>query len=143
MTARHHLLMTDGGIVPDNPGKMAGQAAIGVVLQEPRVQLSERIGWAQDHHVAEYRALIRGLEVARSRGIEYLRVCLDSRLVVNQTNGKAKVKAEQLKDLHVQAVRLMRQFTDIEITWVPREATAEAHALASAELRPLRAKRKR
>lgn len=32
---RYHLLMTDGGIVPDQPGKMAGEAAIGVVLKAP------------------------------------------------------------------------------------------------------------
>lgn len=56
--ARYHLLMTDGGIVPDQPGKMAGEAAIGVVLKAPFEELSESIGPTKDHHVAEYRALI-------------------------------------------------------------------------------------
>jgi DNA (cytosine-5)-methyltransferase 1 len=46
---------------------MAGEAAIGVVLKAPLEEISEPIGPAKDHHVAEYRALIRGLEAARSR----------------------------------------------------------------------------
>jgi ribonuclease HI len=79
--ARYHLLATDGGIAADQPGKMAGEAAIGVVLKAPFEEISESIGPAQDHHVAEYRALIRGLEIARSHGIERLRVCLDSALI--------------------------------------------------------------
>jgi ribonuclease HI len=94
---RYHLLTADGGIVADQPGKMAGEAAIGVVLKAPLEEISEAIGPAKDHHVAEYRALIRGLEAARSRGIGHLRVCLDSALLVNQLNGEWKVKAEHLK----------------------------------------------
>ena len=140
LKTRYHLLATDGGIVADQPGKMAGEAAIGVVLKAPLVEISEAIGPAQDHHVAEYRALIRGLETARSHGIDHLRVCLDSALLVNQLNGKWKVKAEHLKPLHEQALTLIQQFSDIKITWVPRKANAEADALASTPLGPLRPK---
>ena len=140
--ARYHLLATDGGIVADQPGKMAGEAAIGVVLKAPLEEISEPIGPAKDHHVAEYQALIRGLEAARSRGIEHLRVCLDSTLVVNQLTGRSKVKAEHLKPLHEQAASLIQQFADIKITWVPRKANAEADALASTPLGPLRPKPK-
>lgn len=139
---RYHLLTTDGGIVADQPGKMAGEAAIGVVLKAPLEEISEAIGPAKDHHVAEYRALIRGLEAARSRGIGHLRVCLDSALLVNQLSGTSKVKAEHLKPLHEQAVSLIQQFADIKITWVPRKANAEADALASTPLGPLRPKPK-
>ena len=135
---RYHLLAADGGIVATQRGKAAGEAAIGVVLKAPLAEISEPIGHAQDHHVAEYRALIRGLEAAREHQIEHLRVCLDSALVVNQVNGNWKVNAEQLKVLHEQAVSLIRQFADIKITWVPRKANAEADALASTPLGPLR-----
>ncbi len=139
---RYHLLTTDGGIVADQPGKkMAGEAAIGVVLKAPLVEILEPIGPVKDHHVAEYRALIRGLEAARSRGIGHLRVCLDSALLVNQLNGRWKVKAEHLRPLHEHA-SLIQQFPDIKITWVPREANAEADALASTPLGPLRPKPK-
>lgn len=138
---RYHLLTTDGGIVPDQPGKMAGEAAIGVVLKAPLEEIAEPIGPVKDHHVAEYRALIRGLEAARSHGIEHLRVCLDSLLLVNQLNGRSQVNAEHLKPLHKQAVALIQQFADdITITWVPRDANAEADALASTPLGPLRRK---
>jgi probable phosphoglycerate mutase len=140
--ARYHLLATDGGIVADQPEKMAGEAAIGVVLKAPLEEISEPIGPVEDHHVAEYRALIRGLEAARARGIEHLRVCLDSALVVNQLNGNWSVKAEHLKALHEQAASLASQFVDIRITWVPRKANAEADALASTPLGPLRSKPK-
>ena len=140
---RYHLLMSDGGIVPDQPGKMAGEAAIGVVLKAPLEEIAEPIGPVKDHHVAEYRALIRGLEAARSHGIEHLRVCLDSDLLVNQLNGRSEVKAEHLKPLHKRAVSLIQQFSDKpRITWVPREANAEADALASTPLGPLRRKPK-
>jgi ribonuclease HI len=139
---RYHLLTTDGGIVADQPGKMAGEAAIGVVLKAPLEEISEPIGPVKDHHVAEYRAFIRGLEAARSRGIRHLRVCLDSALLVNQLNGRWKVKAEHLRPLHEQAVSLIQQFADIKITWVPRKANAEADALASTPLGPLRPKPK-
>jgi len=141
LKTRYHLLTTDG-IVADQPGKMAGEAAIGVVLKAPLEEISEQIGPARDHHVAEYRALIRGLEAAHSRGIGHLRVCLDSALLVNQLNGTWKVKAEHLKPLHEQAVSLIQEFADIKITWVPRRANAEADALASTPLGPLRPKAK-
>jgi ribonuclease HI len=134
--------MTDGGIVADQPGKMEGEAAIGVVLKAPLEQFWERIGPAKDHHVAEYRALIRGLEAARSRGIEHLRVCLDSLLLVNQLNDRSEVKAEHLKPLHEKAISLKQEFADIKITWVPRKANAEADALASTPLGPMRPKPK-
>jgi probable phosphoglycerate mutase len=134
--------MTDGGIAPDQPGRMAGQAAIGVVLKAPLEELSEPIGPAKDHHVAEYRALIRGLEAALSDGIGHLRVCLDSDLLVNQLNHRSKVKAEHLIPLHEKAESLIEQFADIKITWVPRKANAEADALASTPLGALRPKPK-
>jgi ribonuclease HI len=141
-STRYHLLMADGGIVPDQPGKMAGEAAIAVVLKAPLEGIAERIGPVKDHHVAEYRALIRGLEAAQSHGIRHLRVCLDSKLVVNQLTASSRVEAEHLKPLYDQAVSLMNQFADIEITWVPREANAEADALSGALLGPLRLKPK-
>jgi ribonuclease HI len=140
---RYHLLMTDAGIVPDQPGKkMAGEASIAVVLKAPLEEFSERIGPTEHHHIAEYQALIKGLEAARSHGVEHLRVCLDSNLLVTQLKGTSKVKADDLKPLHKQAMSLMQQFVDIKIEWVPREANDEAHVLADTPLRPLRLKMK-
>jgi quercetin dioxygenase-like cupin family protein len=58
------------------------------------------------------------------------------------TRRRRRVKAEHLKPLHEQAVSLIQQFPDIKITWVPRKANAEADALASTPLGPLRPKPK-
>ena len=69
-------------------------------------------------------------------------MCLDSLLLVNQLSGKSKVKAEHLEPLHEQVVCLIQQFDDIKIAWVPRKANAEADALASTPLGPLRPKPK-
>jgi ribonuclease HI len=136
---QYHLLQTDGGIVAE-PGKASGEASIGVVLKAPVEEISEPIGWVKDHHIAEYRALIRGLEVALDQGISHLRVCLDSALVVNQLNGTWQIKAEHLKPLHKRADALAKQFVDVKITWVPRESNAEADRLTGIPLAPLRRK---
>ena len=76
---RNYLLQTDGSGTgtTDNPA----QGAIGVVLRDPDghliAEVSKRIGPAINT-VAEYRALIEGLKLARRRGIQRIRVFLDS-----------------------------------------------------------------
>src|SRR3954462_2785005 len=82
---RNYLLKADGsgtGTV-GNPA----QGAIGVVLRDPDGQLIREISKPivpAINTVAEYRALIEGLKLARSRGIQRIRVYLDSELVVEQ-----------------------------------------------------------
>lgn len=128
---RNYLLQTDGsgtGTV-ENPA----QGAIGVVLKDPKgrptADLSEPIGPAINT-VAEYRALIEGLKLARSHGIETIRVYLDSELVVDQVNDRKKVRKEHLKPLHAEACSLLEEFADHRISWVPRKWNKEADALA-------------
>jgi len=87
---RNYLLKTDGSGsgTTDDPA----QGAIGVVLMDPdgrQVEaISKPIGPAINTE-AEYRALIEGLKVARSRGIRRIRVFLDSELVVDQVRACA------------------------------------------------------
>jgi ribonuclease H / adenosylcobalamin/alpha-ribazole phosphatase len=137
-----YQLSTDGGIVADPPGQAAGEAAIGVVLKAPLFETAELIGPVEDHHVAEYRALIRGLEVARGQEIDRIHVCLDSALVVNQLSGRSKVRAAHLQTCHKRALSLMEQFAEVKLAWVPRRANSEADACASKPLGPLRPKPK-
>jgi ribonuclease HI len=132
---RNYLLNTDGsgtGTV-DNPA----QGAIGVVLRDPDghliAEISEQIGPAINT-VAEYRALIQGLKLARSHGIQRIRVFLDSELVVDQVNGRAKVRKEHIRPLHAEASSLLQEFPNIRISWVPRKWNAEADALAGRAL---------
>jgi len=131
------VLKTDGGIAAERP-EAAGTAAIGVVLKDPEYRdvetLSKAIGRVRHHHVAEYRALIEGLKLARCHGIERIRVFLDSSLVVNTVNSDWKVKPGDLRELCAMACDLVTEFKDIKLCWVPREMNSEADALASRAL---------
>jgi ribonuclease HI len=130
-----YLLNADGSGTgtTDKPA----QAAIGVVLRDPDghviAEISKRIEPAINT-VAEYRALIEGLKLARSRGIERIRVFLDSELVVDQVTGRAKVGKEHIRPLHTEACSLLREFPNIRVSWVPRKWNAEADALATKAL---------
>ena len=96
-------------------------------------EISDPIGPAINT-VAEYRALIEGLKLARSHGIQRIRVFLDSELVVDQVNGRAKVRKEHITPLHAEACALLEEFPNIRISWVPRKWNAEADALATKAL---------
>jgi ribonuclease HI len=126
----YYLLNTDGG----NGADPLGRAAIGALLRvrTPRLvtvaQLSKAIGPAT-HNVAEYRALIEGLKLARDSGVQRIRVYMDSELVVGQVNRVSAVRQEPLSELHKVASSLVALFESIRISWVPREWNAEADRL--------------
>lgn len=132
---RNHMLKADGSGTgtTDNPA----EGAIGVVLMDPDgrlvAEISESIGSATNN-IAEYRALIEGLKLARSRGIQRIRVFLDSELVVEQVNGRAKVGKEHIRPLHAEACSLLEEFPSIRISWIPRKWNTEADALATKAL---------
>lgn len=128
---RNYLLKTDGsgtGTV-ENPA----QGAIGVVLTDPDghplAEISKAIGPAINT-VAEYEALIAGLELARSYEIQRIRVFLDSEIVVEQVNGLAKVDKEHIKPLNAKARSLIETFPNIRISWIPRKWNKKADELA-------------
>lgn len=124
-----HLLYCDGAS-RGNPGL----AAIGFVLLDPKggtvIEMGSMIGTATNN-VAEYRALIAGLEAARSRGVDDLEVRLDSLLLVRQVSGDFRVKAENLKPLHRRAVGLLAEFSRVEVVHVRRHLNKRADALAN------------
>ena len=91
--------------------------------------VSASIGRATNN-VAEYQALIAGLEVALDRGVERLDVFLDSELVVRQVNGRYKVK-DGLKPLHQQACLLLSNFHEVDVKHVRREQNSAADALVN------------
>ena len=129
---RNYLLKTDGSGsgTTDNPA----QGAIGVVLRDPDGhpvdEISEPIGPAINT-VAEYRALIEGLKLARSHKIQRIRVFLDSETVVEQVNGRAKVDTDIIRPLHAEACSLLKEFPNIRVSWIPRKWNAEADDLAT------------
>ncbi|HSI98262.1 MAG TPA: ribonuclease HI family protein [Gaiellaceae bacterium] len=128
----YYLLNTDGG----NSGDPFGRAAIGALLRVRTrrlvtvAQISKAIGPAT-HNVAEYRALIEGLQLARDIGVQRIRVFMDSELVVDQVNGASAVRQAHLRELHEVARSLIDGFESIRISWVPREMNAEADRLVN------------
>ena len=125
-------LFTDGGS-RGNPGP----AAYGFVLEaEDGTVLAahgERIGVATNN-VAEYRALIAGLDKAAELGAGEVEVVSDSELLVKQMRGEYRVKNEALRDLSIQASRLARAIGDVTYTAVRREHNELADRLVNEAL---------
>lgn len=130
-----YLLHIDGGNTASAAGEMS-QGAIGALLKEPNgtaipgAELSERIGPVEGPTTAEYRALLRGLELARERGVNYLAVFSDSRILVNQMN-RLWNAGDKLAPLRFEAEEMLRKFKGTQISWIPRNWNKEADALVS------------
>ncbi len=113
-----------------------GRAAIGVVVLKggvPVREIGETIG-ETTNNIAEYRALLRGLEEAAALGARTVRICSDSELVVRQLSGQYKVRSPHLAPLHRQAISRMRQFDRVSVVHVRREQNQGADALANRAL---------
>ena len=126
MKARLH---TDGG-ARGNPGP----AGIGAVLFDEKGEvigeLAKGIGVATNN-VAEYKALIEGLELAIDKGVTDLQVCMDSQLVVSQVKGEWKIKNDRLRSLAAKAQLLLSKFDTATLKHVRREHNADADALSN------------
>jgi ribonuclease H / adenosylcobalamin/alpha-ribazole phosphatase len=125
----HAILRTDGG-ARGNPGP----AGIGVVLlssdETVIAEIAEPIGVATNN-VAEYRALIAGLELARARGVTDVTCQVDSELVVAQLQGRWKIRSDRLRHLAARAGSLLARFESARLTHVRRELNARADELAN------------
>ena len=125
-------LSTDGG-ARGNPGP----AAYGYVLEaEDGTVLDARgetIGVATNN-VAEYRALIAGLEKAVELGIDELEVVSDSELLVKQMQGEYRVKNEALRELNDEANSLERKLGRVRYKAVRRENNELADKLVNEAL---------
>jgi ribonuclease HI len=125
-------LFTDGG-ARGNPGP----AAYGYVLEADDGTVlaahGEKIGVATNN-VAEYSALIAGLEKALELGLPEVTVVSDSELMVKQMRGEYRVKNEALQELWERAGRLARRIGDVSYTAVRREHNELADRLVNEAL---------
>jgi ribonuclease HI len=96
-------------------------------------EIAETIGVASNN-VAEYRAIIRGLEEAERLGASSVTCILDSELVVEQLNGNYRVKSEDMKPLHSRVQELRLRFAQVSFGHVRREQNEEADRLVNAAL---------
>jgi ribonuclease HI len=125
-------LWTDGG-ARGNPGP----AAFAYVLEDEDGSAlaahGEAIGIATNN-VAEYSALIAGLEKAVELGVDELEVISDSELMVKQMRGEYKVKNEALRQLSLRAHALARRLARVTYTAVRREHNELADRLVNEAL---------
>lgn len=126
------VVNVDGG-ARGNPGP----AAVGIVVQnadhEVLEERAERIGTATNN-VAEYRALLLGIERAAELGASELELVGDSELIVRQVKGEYKVKDSTLRELHAEVKRALRPFERWSIRHVRRAQNAEADRLVNEAL---------
>jgi ribonuclease HI len=119
----------DGG-ARGNPGP----AAIGVVVRDADGKVleecGERIGRATNN-VAEYRALLLGIERAAAHGATELELIGDSELIVRQVEGRYKVKDATMKELHAKVKQALAGFESWTIHHVRREQNADADRLVN------------
>jgi ribonuclease HI len=122
----------DGG-ARGNPGP----AAIGVVVRNDDGAVVEQVGETigeTTNNVAEYRALLRGLELASAHGATEVELIGDSELVVRQIEGRYKVKNAGMKELHAQAKAALADFDSWSIRHVKRAQNADADELVNGAL---------
>ena len=142
---KYFLLNTDGGMDTDGhrkKGDPPGEAGIGVVLAKVNKNNSRKedviktygkaIGPA-DNDVAEYMALIEGLETAIKNGAVNLRAYMDVDWIVDQINFNKTPNEDDLRLLKQQVDILVAEIEEkgsFRLSWIPRGRNAEADRLA-------------
>jgi ribonuclease HI len=129
LSARRVVVSVDGG-ARGNPGP----AAIAAVVTDPDGNVvderSEAIGPATNN-VAEYRALLLGIERARALGADEVELVGDSELIVKQVRGEYRVKDAGLKELYERVREGLERFDAWSIRHVRREANEHADQLVN------------
>jgi ribonuclease HI len=126
------VVYVDGG-ARGNPGPAAAAAVVTGTDGEELAERSAYVGEATNN-VAEYRALLLGLELARELGAREVDVVNDSELVSRQIGGEYRVKHAGLKPLYLEAMAALRGFDRWSVRSVPREGNERADRLVNEAL---------
>ncbi|GAC1324274.1 MAG: hypothetical protein NVSMB25_21640 [Thermoleophilaceae bacterium] len=122
----------DGG-ARGNPGPAAiaavATAGDGSALEERTAYIGEAT-----NNVAEYRALLLGIELAHELGARELELVNDSELVARQIGGQYKVKHAGLRPLYLDALTALRGFDRWSVRNVPRSDNTRADELVNSTL---------
>jgi ribonuclease HI len=129
---REVVVWTDGG-ARGNPGPAGYGAVVTTPGGQVLAEVAQGIGWATNN-VAEYRALLLGLELAREVGAREVDVVNDSELVSRQIGGEYRVKHAGLKPLYHEAMEALRGFDRWSVRSVPREGNERADQLVNEAL---------
>jgi ribonuclease HI len=126
------LVHVDGG-ARGNPGPAAAAAVATTPEGDELAERSAYLGEATNN-VAEYRALLLGLELARELGATEIEVVNDSELVSRQIGGEYRVKHAGLRPLYLEAMRALREFERWSVRSVRREGNVRADELVNEAL---------
>lgn len=124
------LRVASDGAARGNPGP----AGAGAVLFDSEGRVLERLGkflGRQTNNVAEYQGLLLGIRRARELGAEELEVVADSELIIRQLSGAYQVRAPALRELHGEALALLKAFRRVKLIHVPRAQNAEADEMSN------------
>ncbi len=125
-------MSTDGG-ARGNPGPAAVAAVVTDAGGDPLDEASAYIGEATNN-VAEYRAVLLGVELARELGASEVEVVNDSELIARQLQGRYKVKSAGLKPLFLETLQALRNFDRWTVRTVRRESNERADQLVNEAL---------
>ena len=117
------------GAARGNPGP----AGAGVVLKDGNkaIKSVHKYLGESTNNIAEYSALITGLQEAITLGYKHVSLYLDSELVARQLKGEYRVKSSNIKPLFERAISLINNFDDVKIIKIDREDNEEADKLAN------------
>ena len=107
----------------------------GVVLKSPegdKLKYASRLQYQTTNNEAEYEALFKGLELAKSLGVESILVQGDFQLVINQVNGIFKAKEDRMRRYLDKVKWLVKKFKEADFVQVPMEENMKADALVKA-----------
>jgi len=126
------IIRTDGGS-RGNPGP----AAIGIVIEDQTGRSLFEAGYFigdTTNNVAEYRAILKGLEEAQRLKGSHLTIYCDSQLVVRQLNGQYRVRNPAMQNYHQQVMAQLEHFKRVTFQHVSREENAAADTLVNRAL---------
>lgn len=122
-------MYADGG-ARGNPGP-AGSGAVLYDADGKEIAAIKKFLGKTTNNVAEYTAVIIGLQEAKRLHAETVRVYLDSQLIVRQMNGQYRVRQPHLQVLYAQIQQLLTGFKDVSFQHVPRERNVRADELSN------------
>jgi probable phosphoglycerate mutase len=136
-----HVVIRTDGAARGNPGP----ASLGAALIDgsradaldpsapPDATISEALGH-QTNNVAEWTGVVEALKLARRLGAERVDLFLDSKLIVEQLQGRWRVKDAKLQPLHAEAKVMLTELRRWSATHVPRAQNSTADRLANEAL---------
>jgi ribonuclease HI len=122
------------GVAHHKLGDPTGPAGVGAILRSESGDVIGEIGRSigeATNTVADYIALIEGLEMALGEGIREINVYIDSPLVAGHLLKGYRIRADQLRPLVEHVRQLLDRFSSWSLTRIPRKLNHESDLLAN------------